>query len=42
MELLGEFFNGVWYWYNQLNLKQFMNLKLLDEIPFKKCVFWHF
>jgi hypothetical protein len=25
-----------------LNLEQFRNLKLLDEIPFKKCVFLHF
>jgi len=27
---------------HQLNLEQFKNLKLLDEIPFKKCVFLHF
>jgi hypothetical protein len=27
---------------HQLSLKQFINLKFLDEIPFKKCVFLHF
>jgi hypothetical protein len=27
---------------HQLNLGQFRNLKFLDEIPFKKCVFLHF
>jgi hypothetical protein len=26
----------------QLSLKQLRNLKFLDEIPFKKCVFLHF
>jgi hypothetical protein len=26
---------------HQLNLGQFRNLKFLDEIPFKKCVFLH-
>jgi hypothetical protein len=26
----------------QLNLRQLRNLKFLDEIPFKKCVFLHF
>jgi hypothetical protein len=26
----------------QLNLGQFRNLKFLDEIPFKKCIFLHF
>jgi phage-related protein len=27
---------------HQLNLGQLRNLKFLDEIPFKKCVFLHF
>jgi hypothetical protein len=26
---------------HQLNLEQFRNLNILDEIPFKKCVFLH-
>jgi hypothetical protein len=26
---------------HQLNLRQFKNLKFLDEISFKKCVFLH-
>ncbi len=26
---------------HQLNLEQFRNLKFLDEIPFKICVFFH-
>jgi hypothetical protein len=27
---------------HQLNLGKLRNLKFLDEIPFKKCVFLHF
>ncbi len=27
---------------HQLNLRKFINIKFLDEIPFKKCVFSHF
>jgi hypothetical protein len=27
---------------HQSNLEQFRSLKLLDEIPFKKCIFLHF
>ncbi len=27
---------------HQLNLEKIRNLKLLDEIPFKNCVFLHF
>jgi hypothetical protein len=27
---------------HQLNLRYFLNLKFLDEIPFRKCVFFHF
>jgi hypothetical protein len=27
---------------HQLNLEQFKNLKFVDEIQFKKCVFLHF
>ncbi len=32
MEFLGEFL---------LNLGEFQNFKILDEIPFKKCVVLH-
>jgi hypothetical protein len=43
MEFFGDFFFVV---YNidihQSNLGQFINLKFLDEIPLKKCVFLHF
>jgi hypothetical protein len=39
MEFLGEFFYGVDIDIHQLNLGKFRNLKYLDEIPFKKCVF---
>jgi hypothetical protein len=35
MEFLGEFFYGVWY-YTSIKSKQSKNLKLLDEILFKK------
>jgi len=39
MELLGEFFYGVWFDINQLNLGQFRNWKFLDEIPFNFLYF---
>jgi len=43
MEFLGEFFLMVYdIDIHQLNLKQFRNLKFLDKIPFKKCLFLHF
>ncbi len=34
----------LWYFIDihQLNLGQFRNLKFLDEIPLRKCVFWEF
>jgi hypothetical protein len=38
VELLGEFFNLI----HELNLRPFRNLKFLDEISFKKCVFFSF
>jgi hypothetical protein len=41
MELLGDFFVVYDIDIHQLNLRQFINLKFLDEIPFKKCVFLH-
>jgi hypothetical protein len=42
MELLGEFFMVYDIDIHQFNWEKFINLKLLDEIPFKKCVFWQF
>ncbi len=42
MEFLGEIFYGVWSIdIHKLNLEYFKILKFLDEIPFKKCVFFH-
>jgi hypothetical protein len=41
----GKLFYGVWYWYiyiYKLYLGQFRNLKFLDEISFKICVFFAF
>jgi hypothetical protein len=40
MEFLGEFFMVYDIDIHQLNLKQFRNLKFLDEISFQKCVFF--
>jgi len=39
MELLDEFFYGVWYWYTSIKFRKI--LKLFYEIPLKKCVFFH-
>jgi hypothetical protein len=41
MEFLGEFFMLYDIDKHQLNLGKFRNLKFLNEIPFKKCVFLH-
>jgi hypothetical protein len=41
MEFLGVFFYGVCIEIHKSNLENFRNLKFLDEIPFKKCVFFH-
>jgi hypothetical protein len=37
VEFLGEFFYGIWYWYAWIKSRT-----ILDEIPFKKCVFFAF
>jgi hypothetical protein len=42
VKFFGEFFYGVWYWYTWINLRPFKDLKFLDEISFKKCVFFSF
>jgi hypothetical protein len=37
--------NGIEIYHDEymiLNLGSFRNLKFLDEIPFKKCVFFYF
>jgi len=39
MKFLGEFFMVHDIDIHFLNLEQFKNLKILDEFPFKKCVF---
>jgi hypothetical protein len=41
MEFLGEILMVYDIDVHQLNLEQFKNLKFLDEISFKKCVFLH-
>ncbi len=41
MEFLGEFFCDVWYWYTSIKYRIIWKLKILDEIPFKNCVFLH-
>ncbi len=42
MEFMGEFFTVYDIDIHQLNLKQFKIKKILDEILFKKCVFFAF
>jgi len=39
MEFLVNFFMAYDIDIHQIHLGQFRNLKFLDEIPFKKCVF---
>jgi hypothetical protein len=41
MEFFGEFFMMYDIDIHQLNIRQFRNLKFLDEISLKKCVFLH-
>jgi hypothetical protein len=40
MEFLGEIFMVYDIDIHQLNLREFRTLKFLDEISFKKCVFF--
>jgi hypothetical protein len=42
MEFLGEIFNGVWYWYTLIKSINNLKFKILEEISFKKCVFFAF
>jgi hypothetical protein len=42
MEFLGEFFMVYFIDIHQLNLRQFRNLKFLDEISLKKMCFLYF
>jgi hypothetical protein len=41
MEFFSEFFMVYDIDIHQLNLRQFRNIKFLNDIPFKKCVFLH-